>query len=51
MYEWSSFDEIRINPSKSGNISTTPESWVLSLQVGDKGSKRRGVGGGGVGGG
>ena len=25
MYKWSSFDEIRRNPSKSGNISTTPE--------------------------
>ena len=44
MYKWSSFDEIRRSPSKSGNISTTPESWVLSVQVGDKGSKRRGVG-------
>ena len=44
MYKWSSFDEIRRNPSKSGNISTSPESWVLSVQVGDKGSKRRGVG-------
>ena len=49
MYKWSSFDEIRRNPSKSGNISTTPESWVLSVQVGEKGSKRRGVGGFGSG--